>query len=403
MKHSHQLALAWVVFITWRLLEYFGRDSVFFDAHDPPGDAVGCARPLLGSHFFGDFQSVLCQSGRGAPEFVPGPIEQTPALLALTSVVPGDFRGVGLGLMLVFSVTLLILVLRLRTALSASEIAFIATSGPVLWAVDRGNFSWVIIAAIFTYVAFASAANWRTVFALAVAISLKPLLLPAAVLLALRLNGSRLAVLTRMLVAAILVTILGAVKIGWRYPEMLALIDVWTGSSLDIRRSLDTPLIFVLWSELQSLANGSWPWTGNVFLLCGALAGALALRLSILEWPDGGTKASGQKTVAAAVFTAIIAVPPTYGLCTMLPLVAPLVSRRRAALASGSTALVTIFYLGPYVAVAAERSGVLSPHVPVVLAAAIAACWFLAGGFTRPGSLKTWWIRDSAGTRLRDK
>lgn len=403
MKHAYQMSLAWVVLITWRLLEYFERDSVFFDAHDPPGDAVGCARPLLGSHFFGDFQSVLCQSGRGVPEFLPGPIEQTPALLALTSFVPGDFRGVGLGLMLAFSVILLISVLRSRTALSAGEIAFIATSGPVLWAVDRGNFSWIIVAAMFTYVAFASAANWRTIFALAVAVSLKPLLLPAAVMLALRLNGSRLSVLSRMLMAAILVTILGAVRIGWRLPEMMAVIDVWTGSSLDSRRGLDTPLIFVLISELQSLANGSWPWTGNVFVLCGALAGAVALRLSILEWPDGGTKASRQRTLAAAVFAAVITVPPTYGLCTMLPLVAPLVSKHRAALASGSTALVTIFYLGPYVAVAAERIGVLSPHVPVVLAAAIVACWFLAGGVTPQGSLKAWWIRGSAGTRVRDK
>lgn len=113
--HRPLLALPWIALVCERIADYFDKSSWFL-SHDPPGDVPYCQiRPILGGHYFGDFQSLRCQALSGQPFGVVPPGEHFPLVYFAHYAVSWMPITAGFLLFASLSVTIAVmLVLRLR-------------------------------------------------------------------------------------------------------------------------------------------------------------------------------------------------------------------------------------------------------------------------------------------------
>lgn len=184
-----------VAALLWLFAFRYGADlsriNLFFLAHDVPGDVSSeCTGPVLGNHYFGDHQSIFCQASDGRPYSAQPAGEYFPfAYFVYRLVRPLSLSG-SLGFLLLVTGSLgLLAAMRLR---SAPLFLPILAGFPVLFAVDRGNLTWVVATFLVGLSIVPGRVTWikrRCVFdslSLAIAGSLKPLFLPVIVFIILK-------------------------------------------------------------------------------------------------------------------------------------------------------------------------------------------------------------------------
>lgn len=174
------------------------RDSNAFTSHfknlvrpidDAPGDVVGdCAKPILIGHYFGDFQSEYCRFQHGSiygitstDRGIPPPAQYLPGFFLLSSVTffLDDIR-------VSFFVTMFASALVFTAACSAllkrKEISrefLILGLSPMLVAIWRGNFSWIVSTTIMlVWIPMARAQQTRSYWLIAIGMVLKPVWTP---------------------------------------------------------------------------------------------------------------------------------------------------------------------------------------------------------------------------------
>lgn len=180
--HRSLVALPWIALVCERIADYFDKSSWYL-SHEPPGDVPYCQiRPILGGHYFGDFQSLRCQALSAQPYGVEPPGEHFPLVYFIHYAVSWMPITAGFLLLASFSVAIVVILVLCLSKKSGGEFVLVmALSLPVLHALDRGNLLWVIGLALMAWVVDGSH-HWQRL-AWVLLLSIKIQLLPALLLL----------------------------------------------------------------------------------------------------------------------------------------------------------------------------------------------------------------------------
>ena len=116
---------------------------------DKPGDIFlsGCSKPVIGSHYFGDFQSEYCRMRGSTPYPSHSPAMYAPGFFVLSFII-SFFTSVVSGWLAATIFVVLFLVATIKTHLKGespfvASIILLAVFNPFWQALDRGNISWL--------------------------------------------------------------------------------------------------------------------------------------------------------------------------------------------------------------------------------------------------------------------
>ena len=117
---------------------------------DGPGDIFqpGCRAPIIGAHYFGDFQSEYCRMRGSTPYASNAPSLYIPGFYVLLSMF-SFFTSVVSSWLVANILAVLFLVATIKTHLKGkspfiASIILVAVFNPFWQAIDRGNISWLL-------------------------------------------------------------------------------------------------------------------------------------------------------------------------------------------------------------------------------------------------------------------
>jgi hypothetical protein len=157
-------------------------------AVDKPFDIFqsGCSKPVIGAHYFGDFQSEYCRMRGATPYPSDSPSLYLPGFYVLLSMI-SFFTSVVSSWLAATILTVLFLVATIKTHLKGSRpfitsIILLAVFNPFWQTLDRGNISWLLGVGFIVLGAKSELRNERS-WLLAVGLSLKIQLAPFLLIL----------------------------------------------------------------------------------------------------------------------------------------------------------------------------------------------------------------------------
>lgn len=184
------LGILTLAIIDTLLNRYYGADGSIptFMPNDKPGDIFQsvCSKPVIGSHYFGDFQSEYCRQQGATPYPSDAPSLYLPGFYVLSSFI-AVFTSVASSWLVTTVLSVLILVASIKSHLMGKGhifalIVLIATFNPFWQALDRGNFTW-LLGVGFIILGVKSESRLERSWLFAIAISFKMQLAPFAVVL----------------------------------------------------------------------------------------------------------------------------------------------------------------------------------------------------------------------------
>ena len=117
---------------------------------DKPMDIrqIGCSKPIIGGHYFGDFQSEYCRMRGVTPYSSDVPSSYSPGFYVLLSSI-SIFTSVFSGWVATTTLSVLFLITTIKTKLGGTgaltvSVALLSVFNPFWQAIDRGNFSWLL-------------------------------------------------------------------------------------------------------------------------------------------------------------------------------------------------------------------------------------------------------------------
>ena len=172
------------------LNRYYGVDAKgsTLIASDGPVDIFqpGCRAPIIGGHYFGDFQSEYCRMRGSTPYPSNSPSLYLPGFYVLLSMI-AFFVSVATSWKVVTILSVLFLVAMVKTHLKVARpiiasIVLLAVFNPFWQTIDRGNISWMLGVGFIILSAKSDLRTERT-WLFAVAVSLKIQLAPFLLIL----------------------------------------------------------------------------------------------------------------------------------------------------------------------------------------------------------------------------
>ena len=172
------------------LNRYYGANasSPTWQPFDKPGDIFlfGCSKPVIGSHYFGDFQSEYCRMRGSTPYSSNAPSLYLPGFYVLFSFI-SFFTSVVSSWLAATILSVLFLVATIKTHLKGkspfiASIILLAVFNPFWQTLDRGNISW-LLGVGFIILGAKSELRTERGWLFAVAISLKIQLAPFLLIL----------------------------------------------------------------------------------------------------------------------------------------------------------------------------------------------------------------------------
>ncbi len=143
------VALAIIDTIFNRYLGVNGR-SLTYPPFDKPMDVrqIGCSEPIIGGHYFGDFQSEYCRMRGVTPYSSDVPSSYSPGFYVLFSSI-SIFTSVFSSWVATTTLSVLFLLTTIKTTLGGRSaftvsIALLSVFIPFWQAIDRGNFGWLL-------------------------------------------------------------------------------------------------------------------------------------------------------------------------------------------------------------------------------------------------------------------
>ena len=131
---------------------YYGANGISLTTllSDEPGDVYqfGCKAPIIGGHYFGDFQSEYCRMRGVSPYSTNLPSSYIPGFYVLFSSI-SIFTSVFSGWIATTTLSVLFLLITIKTKLGGRgaftvSVALVSVFNPFWQAIDRGNFSWLL-------------------------------------------------------------------------------------------------------------------------------------------------------------------------------------------------------------------------------------------------------------------
>ncbi len=184
------LGILAIAIIDTLLNRYYGADGSLptFMSSDKPGDIFqsGCSKPLIGEHYFGDFQSEYCRQLRATPYPRNAPSLYLPGFYVLSSFIAA-FTSVASSWLATTVLSVLFLVTSIKSHLNGkghifASIVLVATFNPFWQALDRGNFTW-LLGIGFIVLGSKPESRLERSWLFAIAVSLKMQLAPFALIL----------------------------------------------------------------------------------------------------------------------------------------------------------------------------------------------------------------------------
>ena len=298
-------------------------------AVDKPFDIFqsGCSKPVIGAHYFGDFQSEYCRMRGATPYPSDSPSLYLPGFYVLLSMI-SFFTSVVSSWLAATILTVLFLVATIKTHLKGSRpfitsIILLAVFNPFWQTLDRGNFAWMLGVG-FVVLGAKSEVKSERGWLFAVAVSLKIQLAPFLLIL---LCGGSVRDKLRMLVHFALVFIsLNIIfpLIGWRdfgqfYPNLF--------KSIRSPKPSDNPFDYGFSSLTHTVTQLNWSILFWVFFLLFTIV--LTVCLVFIDMSDRllDRRDANEDFIVLALFAAsmIVLCSPRSYLYGLMVLLVPIV------------------------------------------------------------------------------